>query len=171
MELGTLNGNSFTRPLANVLMSYNIDQSVCIWAHHNYNDIEQERAGAGGSSFHRAQRVRKDLIAEGWAGTATWASRTGQPTPSLYLTEGGARVSSSAINYDLNVQAQRLRDAYLRLRNTSDGDGIMGFTQFMYYTQAGPSDSGLLEVKTNPNAADAPRVPAFDYWQNQVPVT
>lgn len=152
-------GLDFTALLVGALHSNGFDQSEAFWSHHNYTDVEQQRWG--GASI--TQALRRRLGALGWAGSRRLESR-GLPSPVVFLTEGGARVSA-----DPAAQGQRVRMELAALSTATDGEGIATVAQELFYSQIDPRDpsntfdSGLLEPHA-PGTPDRFR-PAYADWR------
>ena len=108
------------------------------WSHHNYSDVEYRTPAAS----TRLQVVRKALAGR-WRGYAT-----GQ-APTVFVTEGGARLSRMPTLYPgedpRQAQAKCLADAWAAHRSdTGAGAGVAMFAQYLLY--ADPNfDTGLLD--------------------------
>jgi hypothetical protein len=108
------------------------------WAHHNYTDVEHDRAGG-------TQEILGLL-------DGRWRGRSG-----LLITEGGARLSKIA---ELYPEADpRAKQAELIRRNrerlsTTPGVGMLG--QYLFYTDPA-FDCGLCD-------ADGAKRPAYEAW-------
>ena len=118
------------------------------WSHHNYTDVEKRQV------FTRTQLIR-DLLAGRWAGEG------GRFTPSIYITEGGARLDRMPDLYPgedpLEAQAKCLRDAWSLARADP---GVAMFAQYLIH--ADPNyDTGLLD----PFPSTVKR-PAYEAWKS-----
>lgn len=106
------------------------------WSHHNYSDVEYRTTAT------RIQVVRGQLAGR-WTGYATGQS------PTVFVTEGGARLTRMAALYPAEdprqAHAKCLRDAWARMRSDSgQGAGVAMFAQYLLY--ADPNfDCGLLD--------------------------
>ena len=106
------------------------------WSHHNYSDVEYRTAAT------RLQVIRGQLAGR-WTGYATAQS------PTVFVTEGGARLSRMPSLYPAEdprqAQAKCLRDAWaLQARDTGQGAGVAMFAQYLLY--ADPNfDCGLID--------------------------
>jgi hypothetical protein len=142
--------NGFTELLLGMMKLVQFDSTAFAWSHHNYNDIEDEKSQRlsedpdnSGNKVHRAARVREVLQEAGWTGFAYNEPPVG---PKLFLTEGGCRLDPSLLPADARAeQTRKLQEGYNRIRNTSLGDGILMFTQYLLHS-APTFDSGLCEV-------------------------
>jgi hypothetical protein len=122
------------------------------WTHHNYTDVEKRQTQT------RTQLIR-GLLAGRWTGLA------GTQSPTVFITEGGARLSRMPALYPAEdprqAQAKCLRDAYaLHRSNTGAGFGVSMFAQYLLY--ADPNfDCGLLD----PFPSTVKR-PAYEAWKS-----
>ena len=121
------------------------------WSHHNYTDVERRRTATN------TQAIRA-LLAGRWAGYAEGR------TPTVFVTEGGARLSRMPALYPAEdprqAQAKCLRDAWARhQRDSGAGAGVAMFAQYLLY--ADPNfDCGLLD----PYPSTVKR-PAYAAWK------
>jgi hypothetical protein len=128
-----------------------IPHSRQAWSHHNYTDVERRRTRTG------TQRIR-GLLAGRWAGYAEGAA------PTVFITEGGARLSRMAALYPdedaRRAQAKCVRDAWaLHLREDGAGAGVAMHAQYLLH--ADPNfDCGLLD----PYPSTVKR-PAYAAWK------
>ena len=121
------------------------------WSHHNYTDVEQRLADT------RTQRLR-GLLAGRWRGYAE------DRPPTVFVTEGGARVSAMPERYPREApraaQARCLRLVWERHRDP-EGAGAGVATLAQYLTYADPNfDCGLLD----PFPSRVKR-PAYEAWK------
>jgi hypothetical protein len=105
------------------------------WSHHNYTDVEKRRAGA------RTQQIRALL-------TGRWNGYGGSASPTVFVTEGGARLSRMPALYPgeepRRAQARCVHEAWTLHRDTAAGDGVAMLAQYLLY--ADPNfDCGLLD--------------------------
>jgi hypothetical protein len=120
------------------------------WAHHNYIDLERRLEDT------YTQRLRT-LLRDRWTGYTE-----GEP-PTVFITEGGARVSRMRAYHPgedpLQAQARSLRDGWERhYRDDGAGAGVAMLAQ--YQTYADPRfDCGLLDPW--PSTA---RRPSYAVW-------
>jgi hypothetical protein len=125
--------------------------SAQAWSHHNYTDVERRRTATN------TQAIRA-LLAGRWAGHAEGR------TPTVFVTEGGARLSRMPALYPAEdprqAQAKCLRDAWaLHQLDGGAGAGVAMFAQYLLY--ADPNfDCGLLD----PYPSTVKR-PAFAAWK------
>ena len=121
------------------------------WSHHNYADVEQRRAAT------RTQAIRR-LLAGRWKGYGDGS------TPTVFVTEGGARLSRMRALYPgedpRDAQARCVRDAWtLHTSGPAAGAGVAMLAQYLLY--ADPNyDSGLLD----PYPSTVKR-PAYEAWK------
>ncbi len=122
------------------------------WSHHNYSDVEYRTATT------RLQAVR-GLLAGRWTGVSS------SQGPTVYVTEGGARLSRMPTLYPgedpRQAQAKCLRDAWaLHQQDGGQGAGVAMFAQYLLY--ADPNfDTGLID----PWPSTVKR-PAYDAWNS-----
>jgi hypothetical protein len=125
--------------------------SAQAWSHHNYTDVERRRTATN------TQAIRA-LLAGRWAGHAEGR------TPTVFVTEGGARLSRMPALYPAEdprrAQARCLRDAWaLHQGDGGAGAGVAMFAQYLLY--ADPNfDCGLLD----PYPSTVKR-PAYAAWK------
>ena len=120
------------------------------WSHHNYTDVEKRRLPT------RTQVIR-GLLAGRWAGEG------GRFNPTVYVTEGGARVDRMPDLFPgedpLAAQARCLREAWALMDDDDEGAGVAMFAQYLIH--ADPNyDTGLLEAFPS-----TVRRPAYDAWK------
>jgi hypothetical protein len=121
------------------------------WSHHNYTDVEKRQTST------RTQLIR-GLLKGRWSGY-----NNGQ-SPTVFVTEGGARLSRMPALYPAEdprqAQAKCLRDAWaLHQRDSGAGAGVAMFAQYLLY--ADPNfDCGLLD----PYPSTVKR-PAYAAWK------
>jgi hypothetical protein len=120
------------------------------WSHHNYADVEKRRTSTG------TQRIRA-LLAGRWTGYGAG------PEPTVFITEGGARLSRMPALYPgeepRRAQARCVRDAWTLHRHTVAGAGVAMLAQYLLY--ADPNfDCGLLD----PYPSTEKR-PAYAAWK------
>ena len=121
------------------------------WSHHNYTDVERRRTATN------SQAIRT-LLEGRWAGYAEGRA------PTVFVTEGGARLSRMPALYPaeepLQAQARCLRDAWaLHAAEDGAGAGVAMFAQYLLY--ADPNfDCGLLD----PYPSTRKR-PAYAAWR------
>jgi hypothetical protein len=121
------------------------------WSHHNYTDVEKRQTQT------RTQLIR-GLLAGRWTGYA------GSQSPTVFITEGGARLSRMPALYPTEdpraAQAKCIRDAWTRHRSqTGAGVGVAMFAQYLLY--ADPNfDCGLLDPYPS-----AVKRPAYEAWK------
>ena len=108
------------------------------WSHHNYTDVERRRTAT------QHARPSAALLAGRWAGYVE-----GQP-PTVFVTEGGARLSRMPALYPAEepraAQAQLPARRLGAARSATDGAGagVAMFAQYLLY--ADPNfDCGLLD--------------------------
>jgi hypothetical protein len=122
------------------------------WTHHNYTDVEKRQTST------RTQLIR-GLLAGRWTGLA------GAQSPTVFITEGGARLSRMPALYPAEdprqAQAKCLRDAWaLHRSNSGAGVGVSMLAQYLLY--ADPNfDCGLLD----PYPSTVKR-PAYEAWKS-----
>lgn len=120
------------------------------WSHHNYTDVEKRQTAT------RTQLIR-GLLAGRWAGH-------GDGSPTVFVTEGGARLSRMSVLYPgedpREAQARCLRDAWaLHQPGAPAGAGVAMLAQYLLY--ADPNfDCGLLD----PYPSRVKR-PAYAAWR------
>jgi hypothetical protein len=120
------------------------------WSHHNYTDVERRQTAT------RTQAIRA-LLAGRWSGYAE------DRTPTVFVTEGGARLSRMPALYPAEdpreAQAKCLSDAWaLHERDDGAGAGVAMLAQYLLY--ADPNfDCGLLD----PYPSTVKR-PAYAAW-------
>jgi hypothetical protein len=117
------------------------------WSHHNYTDVERRRTDT------RTQAIRA-LLRGRWGGHVEGSS------PTVYVTEGGARLSRMGDLYPGEhpraAQARCLRQAWALAER---GPGVAMFAQYLLY--ADPNfDCGLLD----PYPSTVKR-PAYEAWR------
>jgi len=122
------------------------------WSHHNYSDVEYRTQAT------RLQTVR-GLLAGRWTGVS------GSQGPSVYVTEGGARLARMAALYPTEdprqAHAKCLRDAWALLqRDTDQGAGVGMFAQYLIHGDPN-FDTGLID----PWPSTVKR-PAYDAWKS-----
>jgi hypothetical protein len=121
------------------------------WSHHNYTDVEKRQTST------RTQLIR-GLLKGRWSGYSNGQS------PTVFVTEGGARLSRMPALYPAEdprqAQARCLRDAWaLHERDSGAGAGVAMFAQYLLY--ADPNfDCGLLD----PYPSTEKR-PAYAAWR------
>ena len=121
------------------------------WSHHNYTDVERRRTATN------SQAIRS-LLDGRWAGYAEGR------TPTVFITEGGARLSRMPALYPAEepraAQARGLRDAWaLHAAEDGAGAGVAMFAQYLLH--ADPNfDCGLLD----PYPSTRKR-PAYAAWR------
>ena len=121
------------------------------WSHHNYTDVEKRQTST------RTQLIRA-LLKGRWSGYSNGQS------PTVFVTEGGARLSRMPALYPAEdprqAQAKCLRDAWaLHQRDSGAGAGVAMFAQYLLY--ADPNfDCGLLD----PYPSTVKR-PAYAAWK------
>jgi hypothetical protein len=125
---------------------------TAVWAHHNYTDLERR------STDTKAQRLR-GLLAGRWTGYSEG------PMPTIFMTEGGVRLSKMAAYYPaedrLAAQALSWQLGWDR-HHADDGIGAGIAMLAQYTTYADPRfDSGLLD----PWPAVVRR-PAYAVWES-----
>lgn len=121
-----------------------------VWSHHNYTDLERRSADT------KLQRMRT-LMAGRWAGFAEGAA------PTVFVTEGGVRLSKMAAYYPtedrLQAQALSWQGGWERhFRDDGPGAGVGMLAQYTTYAEP-RFDSGLLD----PWPA-VMRRPVYDVW-------
>lgn len=121
------------------------------WSHHNYSDVEYRTAAT------RLQVVRGQLSGR-WRGYATGQS------PTVFVTEGGARLAKMASLYPAEdprqAHARCLRDAWaLHASDSGQGAGVAMFAQYLIYGDPN-FDCGLID----PWPSTVKR-PAYDAWK------
>lgn len=122
-----------------------------VWAHHNYTDLERRSVDT------KLQRLR-GLMAGRWTGYAEGAA------PTVFVTEGGVRLSRMASYYPaedrLQAQALSWQGGWERhFRDDGPGAGVAMLAQYTTYAEP-RFDCGLLE----PWPAVARR-PAYAVWR------
>ena len=121
------------------------------WSHHNYTDVEKRQTET------RSQAIRALL-------DGRWGGHVEGEAPTVYVTEGGARLSRMPHLYPgedpREAQAKCLRDAWaLHERADGPGAGVAMFAQYLLY--ADPNfDCGLLD----PYPSTVKR-PAYEAWR------
>jgi hypothetical protein len=121
------------------------------WSHHNYTDVEKRQTAT------RTQLIR-GLLAGRWGGHGDGRE------PTVYVTEGGARLSRMPALYPREdpreAQAKGLRDAWaLHQPGAAAGEGVAMLAQYLLY--ADPNfDCGLLD----PYPSRVKR-PAYAAWR------
>jgi hypothetical protein len=106
------------------------------WSHHNYTDVERRRSSTN------SQAIRA-LLAGRWAGYAEGRA------PTVFVTEGGARLSRMPDLYPdedpRQAQARCVRESWTRhLDDQGKGAGVAMLAQYLLY--ADPNfDCGLLD--------------------------
>jgi hypothetical protein len=120
------------------------------WSHHNYSDVE-------GRVATRVQLLRDRL-------RGRWTGRAEPGAPSVWITEGGARVAKLKTLYPLEdplaAQAKCLQTAWdLHGAATGGGEGVAMLAQYLLYGDPN-FDCGLLD----PAPATVKR-PAYWTWQ------
>ena len=121
------------------------------WSHHNYTDVEKRQTST------RSQAIRALL-------RGRWGGHVEGDGPTVYITEGGARLSQMPRLYPAEdpraAQAKCLRDAWaLHERADGAGAGVAMFAQYLLY--ADPNfDCGLLD----PFPSTVKR-PAYQAWK------
>jgi hypothetical protein len=121
------------------------------WSHHNYTDVEKRQTAT------RTQLIRSQLAGR-WNGYSTGQS------PTVYITEGGARLSRMPDLYPTEdpreAQAKCIRDAWnLHATDTGAGAGVAMFAQYLIY--ADPNfDCGLID----PYPSTVKR-PSYSAWK------
>jgi hypothetical protein len=141
------------------------------WSHHNYTDVTYDQ-GVGSTApdaatnatrrTNRAAAARARLVGR-WRGWPTGDAAR----PGVFLTEGGVTLSNVRARYGITDPAQqRLKQADLIRRNwarmapdTGEGAGIVGFAQYLFYTDPN-YDSGLCDTAEAGGATRA----AYDAW-------
>jgi hypothetical protein len=103
------------------------------WSHHNYTDVEQERAGAANG----VARVRA-LLAARWGAA-----------PPILITESGARIEKAGSPAN---QAALLERSVQRLLFGPEGEGVAMVCQYLFITDPN-YDSGLCAVDGTPRPA------------------
>ena len=121
------------------------------WSHHNYSDVEAR-------ATTRVQLLRDRL-------RGRWTGRSEPGAPSVWITEGGARVAKMKTLYPLEdplaAQATCLQTAWNLLGAAGGGgEGVAMMTQYLLY--ADPNyDCGLLEP-----APSTVKRPAYATWKS-----
>jgi hypothetical protein len=120
------------------------------WAHHNYTDLERR---AGESYLQKLRAVLRGR----WTGYAE-----GEP-PTVFVTEGGVRVSKMRLYYPdedpLEAQARSLLEGWERhARDDGAGAGVAMLAQYLTYTDP-RFDAGLLDPWPSTR-----RRPIYDAW-------
>ncbi len=121
------------------------------WSHHNYTDVEKRQTET------RSQAIRALL-------KGRWGGHVEGDAPTVFVTEGGARLSRMPHLYPgedpRQAQARCLRDAWaLHERADGPGAGVAMFAQYLLY--ADPNfDCGLLD----PYPSTVKR-PAYEAWR------
>jgi hypothetical protein len=120
------------------------------WSHHNYTDVEQDRAGFANG----VARVRA-LLAGRWAG---WP-RADVAAPGILVTEFGARLDVLAKRFGLAdpaavraKQAELIQRGAARLLGGPEGEGVALLCQYLFVTDAN-YDSGLCALDGSPRPA------------------
>jgi hypothetical protein len=120
------------------------------WSHHDYTDVEEDRAGA----HNGVARVRARLEGN-WAG---WP-RGDVADPGILITESGARVTEMAKRFGVAdpaaarmLQAQAIERSLRRLLSGPEGNGVAMLCQYLFVTDAN-YDSGLCELDGTPRPA------------------
>jgi hypothetical protein len=103
------------------------------WSHHDYNDVEKDRAGAANG----VARVRA-LLEGRWTGF-----------PGLLITESGARVDKVG---GLARQAELLERSARRMLLGPEGQGVAMLCQYLFVTDPN-YDSGLCALDGTPRPA------------------
>ncbi len=121
------------------------------WSHHNYTDVERRRTET------RSQAIRALL-------RGRWAGHVEGDAPTVFVTEGGARLSRMPDLYPGEdpraAQAKCLRDAWaLHERADGPGAGVAMFAQYLLHTDPN-FDCGLLD----PYPSTVKR-PAYAAWR------
>jgi hypothetical protein len=121
------------------------------WSHHNYTDVEKRQTET------RSQAIRALL-------KGRWGGHVEGEAPTVYVTEGGARLSRMPDLYPgedpREAQARCLRDAWaLHERPDGAGAGIAMFAQYLLHSDPN-FDSGLLD----PYPSTVKR-PAYEAWR------
>jgi hypothetical protein len=122
------------------------------WSHHNYTDVEKRQTST------RTQLIR-GLLRGRWNGYSN-----GQ-APTVYVTEGGARLTRMPALYPTEdprqAQAMCLRDAWaLHQRDSGAGVGVAMFAQYLIYADVN-FDCGLID----PYPSTVKR-PSYDAWRS-----
>ena len=129
--------------------------SKFMWSHHNYTDVEQDQ-GADTGKRNRAAHVRS-LLTGRWSGYPQDGVRT--DSPSVFITEGGARVG---VVGGLSQQAALIKRNWDRMyRDDGDGAGIAMVAQYLSYTSP-YFDSGMREQSALGGAAR----PCYQTWKS-----
>lgn len=120
------------------------------WAHHNYTDLERRLTDT------HLQRLRA-IIRDRWTGLVEGEA------PTVFLTEGGVRVSKMRAYYPtedpLQAQARCIAEGWERhARDDGPGAGVAMFAQYQTYTDP-RFDAGLLEPWPSTT-----RRPAYEVW-------
>ena len=115
------------------------------WSHHNYTDVERRRVPP------RVQLLRSQIAGR-------WGGHTAGAAPTVFVTEGGARLSRMPALYPgedpREAQAECLRRAY-----DAAGPGVAMFAQYLLY--ADPNfDCGLIDPYPSGR-----RRPAYAAWK------
>jgi Cellulase (glycosyl hydrolase family 5) len=100
------------------------------WTHHNYSDVEQNVAAPT-----RAEQARMYLVGR-------WLGLGGLSFPTLWLTEGGARLGQDQAT-DVAMQAQLVRLNWERMKVAP---GVRMWTNYLLYAD-GTANSGLHEAR------------------------
>ena len=121
------------------------------WSHHNYTDVEKRQTET------RSQAIRALL-------KGRWGGHVEGEAPTVYVTEGGARLSRMPDLYPgedpREAQARCLRDAWaLHERPDGAGAGVAMFAQYLLHSDPN-FDSGLLD----PYPSTVKR-PAYEAWR------
>ena len=121
------------------------------WSHHNYTDVEKRQTET------RSQAIRALL-------KGRWGGHVEGEAPTVYVTEGGARLSRMPDLYPGEdpraAQARCLRDAWaLHERPDGAGAGVAMFAQYLLHSDPN-FDSGLLD----PYPSTVKR-PAYGAWR------
>jgi hypothetical protein len=122
------------------------------WSHHNYTDVERRLTKT------RTQAIRAQL-------TGRWTGYVAGQAPTVFVTEGGARLSQMASLYPAEdpreAQAKCLRDTWaLHADDSGAGAGVAMLAQYLLY--ADPNfDSGLIDPYPS-----TVRRPAYDAWKS-----
>ena len=144
--------DAFARALLDELEAIGyLPHSRQAWSHHNYTDVERRRTATN------TQAIRA-LLEGRWAGYAEGRA------PTVFITEGGARLSRMPALYPAEeprqAQARCLREAWaLHAAQDGAGAGVAMFAQYLLH--ADPNfDCGLLD----PYPSTRKR-PAYAAWK------
>ena len=121
------------------------------WSHHNYTDVEKRHTET------RSQAIRALL-------KGRWGGHVEGEAPTVYVTEGGARLSRMPDLYPgedpREAQARCLREAWaLHERADGAGAGVAMFAQYLLHSDPN-FDTGLLD----PYPSTVKR-PAYEAWR------